>query len=96
MKSKLDGDGIILLTSFMQLFFPHDIPSYLDSFPLYHYNGLPRSNPDNQVKYHYGLATLLECNESPILESNDMLTILQTKWPSVDVQWDNQRTPSVN
>ncbi|OXU26050.1 hypothetical protein TSAR_003861 [Trichomalopsis sarcophagae] len=98
MKKKLDrhGDGIILLTVFMYEFFPEELRTYPDTFVLYHYNGLPRSNPDNQVKYHRGQAILLESTVESILDSNPMLTVLQTKWPSIEVQWDINQNPSIN
>ncbi|XP_011301480.1 protein FAM188A homolog [Fopius arisanus] len=98
MKKKLDNEslGIILLASFMDEFFPEEPRTCPDTFTLYHYNGLPRSNPDNRVRYHTGDAVLLECTVKCILDSNPMLTVLQTKWPSIEVQWDIGRTPSLN
>ena len=80
----------------MDEFFPEEIQTYPDSFVIYHYNGLPRSNPDNQVKYHRGQAILLESTVNSILDSNPMLTVLQTKWPSIEVQWDINQNPSIN
>ncbi|XP_034950258.1 ubiquitin carboxyl-terminal hydrolase MINDY-3 homolog [Chelonus insularis] len=97
-RKKLDSEslGIILLASFMDEFFPEEPRTCPDVFPLYHYNGLPRSNPENRIKYHPGQAVLLECTVKCILDSNPMLTVLQTKWPSIEVQWDNNITPSLN
>ncbi|XP_014223098.1 ubiquitin carboxyl-terminal hydrolase MINDY-3 homolog [Trichogramma pretiosum] len=96
MKKKLDkdNDGIILLNSFMYEFFPEEDRTYPDTFTLYHYNGLPRSNPENKVKYRKGEAILLECTTSSFSDRNPMLTVLQTKWPTIDVQWD--MNPSIN
>lgn len=98
MKKKLDqhNDGIILFTSFMYEFFPEELRTYPDTFVLYHYNGLPRSNPNNKVQYHRGQAILLESTVESILDSNSMLTVLQTKWPSIEVQWDINQNPSIN
>ncbi|XP_024937967.1 ubiquitin carboxyl-terminal hydrolase MINDY-3 homolog isoform X2 [Cephus cinctus] len=98
MKKKLDSEtlGIILLAAFMDEFFPEEQRTCPDTFPLFHYNGLPRSNPDNKVKYHRGQAVLLECTVKCILDSNPMLTVLQTKWPSIETQWDLNKTPSLN
>lgn len=98
MRKKLDSEclGIILLAGFMDEFFPEEPRTCPDTFPLYHYNGLPRSNPENSVKYHVGQSVLLECNVKCILDSNPMLTVLQTKWPSIEIQWDTGRTPSLN
>uniref|UniRef100_A0A1B6M376 Ubiquitin carboxyl-terminal hydrolase MINDY n=2 Tax=Graphocephala atropunctata TaxID=36148 RepID=A0A1B6M376_9HEMI len=98
MKKKLDADnlGIILLSAFMDEFFPEETISVPDTFTLYHYNGLPRSCPNNKVVYQEGSAVLLECNMKCVLDSNPMLTCLQTKWPSIEVRWHSALTPSLN
>ncbi|XP_071439579.1 ubiquitin carboxyl-terminal hydrolase MINDY-3 homolog [Hetaerina americana] len=98
MRKKLDSEnlGIILLTSFMEEFFPEEKRSMPDVFTLYHYNGLARSSPSGKVEYWEGNAVLLECDVNCILESNSMLTCLQTKWPSIEVQWNGGLTPSLN
>ncbi|XP_046743883.1 ubiquitin carboxyl-terminal hydrolase MINDY-3 homolog isoform X3 [Diprion similis] len=98
MRKKLDSEslGIILLAAFMDEFFPEDPRTCPDTFLLFHYNGLPRSNLENKVTYRRGQAVLLECTVKCILDSNPMLTVLQTKWPSIEVQWDKGQTPSVN
>lgn len=49
-----------------------------------------------QVVYQEGNAVLLECDMKCVLESNPMLTCLQTKWPNVEVQWLSGITPSLN
>lgn len=54
MRDRLDGEklGIILLTSFMDEFFPENERSQQpDVFKVYHYNGQPQSNPDSKVKF---------------------------------------------
>ncbi|CAL7933865.1 unnamed protein product [Xylocopa violacea] len=98
MKKKLDNEnlGIILRTNFMDEFFPEEPRTCPDTFPLYHYNGLPHSNPENKVIYHRGQAVLLECTIKGIMESNPMLTVLQTKWPRIEIQWDTIQNPSLN
>ncbi|KAG8225061.1 hypothetical protein J437_LFUL000039 [Ladona fulva] len=98
MRKKLDSEnlGIILLSSFMEEFFPEEKRSVPDVFTLYHYNGLARSSPSGKVEYCEGNAVLLECDVKCILESNSMLTCLQTKWPSIEVQWKGGITPSLN
>ncbi|EFN79817.1 ubiquitin carboxyl-terminal hydrolase MINDY-3 homolog [Harpegnathos saltator] len=98
MRKKLDNEnlGIILLASFMDEFFPEERCMCPDTFVLYHYNGLQRSNPENRVKYHKGQAVLLECTVKCIMDSNPMLTVLQTKWPRIEIQWDIERNPSLN
>jgi hypothetical protein len=49
-----------------------------------------------QVVYQEGNAVLLECDMKCVLESNPMLTCLQTKWPNIEVQWLSGVTPSLN
>ncbi|XP_014211789.1 ubiquitin carboxyl-terminal hydrolase MINDY-3 homolog [Copidosoma floridanum] len=97
-KKKLDrhNDGIILLNNFMYEFFPEDPRTLPDTFVLHHYNGLPRSNPDNKVKYHRGQAILLESAVNSFADNNSMLTVLQTKWPSIEIQWESNQEPSIN
>uniref|UniRef100_A0A0K8S6T2 Ubiquitin carboxyl-terminal hydrolase MINDY n=1 Tax=Lygus hesperus TaxID=30085 RepID=A0A0K8S6T2_LYGHE len=98
MRKKLDSEnlGIILLSAFMDEFFPEETVTIPDTFPVYHYNGLIRSCPNNKVVYQEGNAVLLETNMASVLESNSMLTCLQTKWPSIELQWVSGVTPSLN
>ena len=79
----------------MDEFFPEKPPRGPDTFTLYHYNGLARSNPENKVVYHRGHAVLLESNLKCV-SNNSMLTVLQTKWPNIEVEWDGNRQPSLN
>lgn len=98
MKKKLDSEnlGIILLPAFMDEFFPEESVNIPDTFTLHHYNGLIRSCPNNKVKYQEGNAILLETHVTSVSESNGMQTCLQTKWPSIEVQWVSGITPSLN
>ncbi|XP_073992420.1 ubiquitin carboxyl-terminal hydrolase MINDY-3 homolog isoform X1 [Rhodnius prolixus] len=98
MRKKLDSEnlGIILLSSFMEEFFPEETVTIPDTFTVYHYNGLMRSCPNNKVLYQEGNAVLLETHMSSVMESNGMLTCLQTKWPSIELQWLSGYTPSLN
>ncbi|KAK7573919.1 hypothetical protein V9T40_011110 [Parthenolecanium corni] len=99
MRDRLDGEklGIILLTSFMDEFFPENERSQQpDVFKVYHYNGQPQSNPDSKVVYHQGTAVLLECDVPCTIESDSLTTCLQTKWPSIDIQWNCTANPSLN
>lgn len=98
MKRKLDPDGtsIILLNDFMYEFFPDDKKSTPDTFDLYHYNGIPNSNEGHSVRYSVGKAILLESHIYDMShQSNSLLTCLQTKWPNIEINW-NQRVPSIN
>lgn len=99
MRDKLDSEklGIILLSSFMEEFFPeNERLNHPDVFKVFHYNGQPQSNPDSKVVYHQGTAILLECDLPCTIENNSLSTCLQTKWPSIDVQWNSVVTPSLN
>lgn len=49
-----------------------------------------------KVQYYQGAAILLECDLKSISISNPMLTCLQTKWPNIEVNWNDSRTPSLN
>lgn len=49
-----------------------------------------------QVKYVRGSAILLESDLRSVSISNAMLTCLQTKWPNIEVNWHDERTPSLN
>uniref|UniRef100_A0A182N0L0 Ubiquitin carboxyl-terminal hydrolase MINDY n=1 Tax=Anopheles dirus TaxID=7168 RepID=A0A182N0L0_9DIPT len=98
MRSRLDPEnlGIILLNAFMNEFFPDEKKSTPDTFDLLHYNGIPHSNCANHVQYHRGQAVLLESDVRMFNPSDPMLTCLQTKWPSIEVNWAGNRTPSLN
>ncbi|KAJ8953722.1 hypothetical protein NQ314_007332 [Rhamnusium bicolor] len=98
MKKKLDSEnlGIILLNAFMDEFFPKEESSTPDMFTLIHYNGLAQSNVSGYVQYHIGAAILLESDLKSVCESNPMLTVLQTKWPNIEVNWCNNVMPSLN
>lgn len=65
MRDKLDAEklGIILLSSFMDEFFPeNERLNHPDVFKVYHYNGQPQSNPDSKVDYHpYFIKHILWC-----------------------------------
>lgn len=99
MRKKLDPDStsIILLCDFMYEFFPEDKKSTPDTFDLFHYNGIPNSNEDHKVRYVSGKAILLESHIADMCsQSNAMLTCLQTKWPNVEINWNQHRVPSLN
>ncbi|RZC36356.1 protein FAM188A -like [Asbolus verrucosus] len=114
MRRKLDPEnlGIILLSSFMDEFFPKEENPMPDLFSLAHYNGLAQSNLDGQVvagaavvemhismfqiRYRLGECVLLESDLRAVSESNPMLTVLQTKWPNIEIRWNEAGTPSLN
>ncbi|ODN03373.1 hypothetical protein Ocin01_03302 [Orchesella cincta] len=98
MKKKLDPEslGIVLLEGFMDEFFPNEPLRGPDTFTLYHYNGLCRPSSNTKIRYKEGNAILLESNLGAVSDENKILTCLQTKWPSIDVQWVDGVTPSID
>lgn len=104
MQKRLDpeGLGIILMNGFIDEFFGDARrPSAPDSFDMLHYNGIPGSNVQQQVRYTRGFAVLLESDLKNMCQpGNPMLTCLQTKWPTIEVNWttmaSDKATPSLN
>lgn len=86
-----DGLGIVLLPLFLEEFFPEIGETAPDTFTLCHYNGLRKSN--SAGKYIKGNAILLEGVHGKA-DGNQMLQTLQTKWPSIAIDWDT--APSLN
>ncbi|KAK3912578.1 Ubiquitin carboxyl-terminal hydrolase MINDY-3-like protein [Frankliniella fusca] len=98
MRRKLDpeGLGIILLSAFMDEFYSDEKRTTPDVFTLFHYNGLPHSCPDGRVVYQEGSAVLLESDVQCVFESNQIQTVLQTKWRNIEVNWKSGGSPSLN
>ncbi|CAF3859558.1 unnamed protein product [Rotaria magnacalcarata] len=76
-------------------------------FIIYHYNGLPRSNKDKKVLYASAQANISDYgygNDTPIsavapVQPGSYLPItgvLRTKWPTIELQWDDDAKPSLN
>ncbi|XP_044741181.1 ubiquitin carboxyl-terminal hydrolase MINDY-3 [Chrysoperla carnea] len=100
MRQKLDSEnlGIVLLSNFLDEFYP-DMKSLVpETFTLWHYNGLAGSHHKGTVQYIKGHAVLLECDIKAGSEVDQVLTCLQTKWPNVEIQWEtpNNKPPSLN
>lgn len=99
MRNKLDSEelGIITRTSFMEEFFPEDERASPAQFPLYHYNGLPRSCPQGKVEYQSCEARILEEIDPQIITDTSPIKLcLQTKWPTIELQWPSDQLPSLN
>uniref|UniRef100_A0A8C6XGK5 Ubiquitin carboxyl-terminal hydrolase MINDY n=1 Tax=Naja naja TaxID=35670 RepID=A0A8C6XGK5_NAJNA len=96
MKTKLDpeGLGIILLSPFLEEFFPEQVQ---ETFAVYHYNGLKQSNCNEKVMYVEGTAIIMGF-EDPMLQTDDtpIKRCLQTKWPYIELLWTSDRSPSLN
>lgn len=98
MRGKLDSEelGIITRTSFMDEFFPEDDETSPSQFVLCHYNGLPRSCPNNKVQYQRCEGKILEELDVQIItDTSPIKMCLQTKWPTIQLQWTVD-PPSLN
>ncbi|CAF1061000.1 unnamed protein product [Adineta ricciae] len=76
-------------------------------FVLYHYNGLPRSNKDKKVRYasaeaiisDYGYGNDIPTSAVAPVQPGSYLPItgvLRTKWPTIEMKWDDEIKPSLN
>ena len=98
-KQQLDTEnlGIITQSAFLNEFYPESEPNSIpNSFSVYHYNGLARSNVDNEVQYAQGLAKIIDFTDQPKLDLNSIKNCLQTKWPTIEVDWLSSKAPSLN
>ncbi|GAU98902.1 hypothetical protein RvY_09981 [Ramazzottius varieornatus] len=110
LQDKLDKDnlGLILRSDFLSEFFPHTNKfNNSKPFSVYHYNGLLR-NGDTPVKYHHGRATILEVDVdlqiidipedcgNGIDSDSAIVRCLRTKYPRVQIVWDDNKIPSIN
>ncbi|KAF2368839.1 protein of unknown function DUF4205 [Trinorchestia longiramus] len=98
MCEELDPDnmGVILYHKFQDAFFSgeqlHTAP---DTFTLFHYNGLPASNPEKKVQYAKGFVTRQESHVQ-FSSVQDLTACLSTKWPNIELQWEDNFKPSMN
>ncbi|KAF7232177.1 hypothetical protein EG68_12197 [Paragonimus skrjabini miyazakii] len=95
--------GVILEEPFLQYFFPGEMANRrlaVQNFQIVHYNGLEKSNLDNQVRYQIGDAHLLDPTEELLekepVDQNPIHRCLRTKWPTIRIKWKTGRTPSLN
>lgn len=136
LKQRMDPDNLQIITesSFIQEFFSgestfasvnQDQFGVLNGKPfvLYHYNGLPRSNPNRIVRYASAQAIISDYgygNDTPasaaapvqpgpsspcegtasdrcLLGTYLPITgVLRTKWPTIELKWDDEAKPSLN
>ncbi|CAH8562512.1 unnamed protein product [Schistosoma rodhaini] len=103
--TKLDpeGLGIILKKDFLQFFFPEEMAKHtaeVISFQLIHYNGLEHSNTDGRVRYSTGEARLIDPTEELVetqpIDQSPIQQCLATKWPTIRIKWNVNRSPSLN
>ncbi|KAI0239737.1 Ubiquitin carboxyl-terminal hydrolase MINDY-3 [Lamellibrachia satsuma] len=100
MREKMDPEelGIITLNGFMDEFFPSNAQSEaIQTFTVFHYNGLPSSGPGHKVMYVEGTAVIMEMPELQIItDSSPVKMCLLTKWPTVELKWKDNFIPSLN
>ncbi|ESO13061.1 hypothetical protein HELRODRAFT_63809 [Helobdella robusta] len=99
MVNKLDPEqlGVITLNKFTEEFFPSQAKSKSVSFKMYHYNGLQRSSPNNQVCYSEAECTIMDVPELQIVSDYSPINMcLLTKWPTIEISWKNNAIPSLN
>jgi hypothetical protein len=98
-KQQLDPEnlGIITQTSFLNEFYPDTTLNIIpEKFQVYHYNGLARSNKNNEVEFICGEATIIDFTDQPSPGLNSIKSCLQTKWPTMEIKWENDKIPSLN
>ncbi|XP_055328837.1 ubiquitin carboxyl-terminal hydrolase MINDY-3-like isoform X2 [Paramacrobiotus metropolitanus] len=108
LKQKLDKEhlGIILRSDFLAEFFPSTGKFYNGQpFDVYHYNGLARS--ESPIRYHHGRAKICELDfdleiinlgdtDDTIDSDSAIVRCLRTKYPRVEITWDDNKIPSIN
>ncbi len=98
-RQQLDSEnlGIITQSAFLNEFYPEESAGVIpDQFRVYHYNGVPRSNVNNNVEYSFGEAKLIDFTDQPELDINTIKSCLQTKWPTMEIKWTSGVVPSLN
>ncbi|KAH3706078.1 ubiquitin carboxyl-terminal hydrolase MINDY-3-like [Dreissena polymorpha] len=100
MASKLDAEGLGIITqsSFFEEFYGGEsTPELPKSFTLYHYNGIARSCANKQVQYVEGQAEIHDELEVQIVtDTSPVKFCLLTKWPTIEMKWNNECIPSLN
>ncbi|CAD5117272.1 DgyrCDS6061 [Dimorphilus gyrociliatus] len=100
MKSRVDeeGLGIIMLSKFMEEFFPNEkADKSVTKFTLFHVNCLARSSTENKVEFIEGQAEICDLPDVQVLgDTSNIRTCLMTKWPTIELKWNNSRVPSLN
>lgn len=100
MKDKLDPEGldIIVLNNFLNEFYgdadfdaANEIPK---RFQLFHYNGLRKSG-DPRLTFSEATGKIDEPGII-VTDATPIKLCLQTKWPTLEVDWKNDNVPSLN
>jgi len=100
MKDKLDPEGldIIVLNNFLKEFYGNtDIDAVNEipkRFELYHYNGL-RNTGDPRLTFAQATARIDEPGII-VTDATPIKLCLQTKWPTLEIDWTSGNVPSLN
>lgn len=98
---KLDPEqlGVITLNSFLEEFYSNEKHKQeaVQTFTVYHYNGLPRSSHNNKVQYAEANCAIMEMPEVQMISDfSQIKSCLLTKWPTIELTWKNDLIPSLN
>uniref|UniRef100_A0A5K3EKZ2 Ubiquitin carboxyl-terminal hydrolase MINDY n=2 Tax=Mesocestoides corti TaxID=53468 RepID=A0A5K3EKZ2_MESCO len=101
-KQAIDPDGmqIILRHPFLDYYYADEIKrqgTLRSEFQVIHFNGLPVGHPNGKVVYSYGVARILDPVEDSASSTQTPLDrCLRTKWPTIQVTWQEDLKPTIN
>ncbi len=49
-----------------------------------------------KVQYSKGLARIIDFTDQPSLDINSIKNCLKTKWPTIEIKWEETKPPSLN
>lgn len=99
MADKMDPEqlGIITLSAFLDEFFPPQPDSTARAFTLFHCNGLARNGRSSGSRYAQAQAYIMDLPELQIItDVSQIKSCLMTKWPTIELRWENDVIPSLN
>ncbi|CDS42407.1 protein FAM188A [Echinococcus multilocularis] len=95
-----DGMQIILRKPFFDYYYSDEIRRRGDitsEFQVLHFNGLPVGQPRDKVMYRYGVAKIVDpMEESPPTRLTTLDRCLRTKWPTIQVTWQDGLEPIID
>ncbi|VDM16503.1 unnamed protein product [Hydatigera taeniaeformis] len=100
-KTTMDPDGmqIILRKPFFDYYYSDEIRrrgDIISEFQVLHFNGLPVGQPRDKVMYRYGIAKIMDpMEESPPTRLTTLDRCLRTKWPTIQVTWEDGLEPVI-
>ncbi|KAL5964774.1 Ubiquitin carboxyl-terminal hydrolase MINDY-3 [Taenia solium] len=100
-KAIMDPDGmqIILRKPFFDYYYSDEMRrrgDVISEFQVLHFNGLPVGQPRDKVMYRYGVAKIVDpIEESPPTRLTTLDRCLRTKWPTIQVTWQDGLEPVI-